>query len=116
MLNRTPRRNSTLYLLAPSGGHAGARRHAEGRRRFSEGEARELRCPACGKTYKHAAALAKHSWEHTPAWRVTRRLSISKHQQVQLLEAALILMELQEELPPGHVYGYPDVRKSGEEG
>lgn len=31
-------------------------------------------------------------WEHTPAWAVTSRLLISKHQQVQILEAAKSLV------------------------
>lgn len=31
-------------------------------------------------------------WEHTPEWNVTSKLLISKHQQVQLLEAASVLI------------------------
>ena len=31
------------------------------------------------------------SWEHTPEWQYTSKLLISKHQQVQLLEAASVL-------------------------
>ncbi|KAK6465514.1 C2H2 zinc finger domain-containing protein [Scheffersomyces coipomensis] len=69
-------------------------------RRISEGETgrlkEELRCEACGKGYKHISSLAKHLWEHTPEWNVTKRLSISKHQQVQLLEAASILVGMNE--------------------
>lgn len=65
-------------------------------RRISEGETgrlkEELRCEACGKGYKHISSLAKHLWEHTPEWNVTKKLLISKHQQVQLLEAASILV------------------------
>ncbi|CCE86325.1 Piso0_004808 [Millerozyma farinosa CBS 7064] len=65
-------------------------------RRISEGESgrlkEELKCEACGKGYKHVSSLAKHLWEHTPEWNMTKRLSISKHQQVQLLEAASILV------------------------
>ncbi|ODV77641.1 uncharacterized protein CANTADRAFT_316879 [Suhomyces tanzawaensis NRRL Y-17324] len=65
-------------------------------RRISEGESgrlkEELRCEACGKGYKHISSLAKHLWEHTPEWNVTKKLLISKHQQVQLLEAASILV------------------------
>ena len=33
-------------------------------------------------------------WEHDPAWAVTSKLLISKHQQVQLLEAASVLVNL----------------------
>ncbi|CAH6723968.1 hypothetical protein CLIB1444_24S00606 [[Candida] jaroonii] len=65
-------------------------------RRISEGETgrlkEELKCEACGKGYKHISSLAKHLWEHTPEWNVTKKLLISKHQQVQLLEAASILV------------------------
>lgn len=69
-------------------------------RRISEGETgrlkEELKCQACGKGYKHVSSLAKHLWEHTPEWSVTSKLLISKHQQVQLLEAASILVSMNE--------------------
>ena len=72
-------------------------------RRISEGEAgrvkEHLKCEACGKGYKHISSLAKHLWEHTPEWNVTKKLLISKHQQVQLLEAASILVGMNEEEP-----------------
>ncbi|KAF3491606.1 uncharacterized protein GIQ15_01123 [Arthroderma uncinatum] len=45
----------------------------------------ELKCDRCGK-----------GWEHDPAWAVTSKLLISKHQQVQLLEAASVLVTLNE--------------------
>ena len=35
-----------------------------------------------------------HSWEHTPEWQLTSKLLISKHQQVQLLEAASVLVAM----------------------
>lgn len=70
-------------------------------RRISEGETgrlkEELKCEACGKGYKHISSLAKHLWEHTPEWSVTSKFLISKHQQVQLLEAASILVSMNEE-------------------
>ena len=70
-------------------------------RRISEGETgrlkEELKCQACGKGYKHVSSLAKHLWEHTPEWNVTSKLLISKHQQVQLLEAASILVSMNED-------------------
>ncbi|XJO76338.1 hypothetical protein BDV3_006876 [Batrachochytrium dendrobatidis] len=49
-------------------------------------------CVSCGKKYKHPNCLAKHKWEHTDYWKETSKLSISKHQQVQLLEAASVLI------------------------
>ncbi|KAF6063056.1 hypothetical protein FOB64_006071 [Candida albicans] len=71
---------------------------------ISEGETgrlkEELRCEACGKGYKHISSLAKHLWEHTPEWNVTKKLLISKHQQVQLLEAASILVDQYNNAPP----------------
>jgi len=52
----------------------------------------ELKCETCGKGYKHSSCLTKHLWEHTPEWTITSKLLISKHQQVQLLEAASVLV------------------------
>jgi hypothetical protein len=37
------------------------------------------------------------SWEHTPEWQYTSKLLISKHQQVQLLEAASVLIAMNAE-------------------
>jgi hypothetical protein len=37
------------------------------------------------------------SWEHTPEWQYTSKLLISKHQQVQLLEAASVLVAMNQE-------------------
>lgn len=34
------------------------------------------------------------SWEHTPQWQYTSKLQISKHQQVELLEAASVLISM----------------------
>lgn len=38
--------------------------------------------------------LTGSSWEHTPEWSYTSKLLISKHQQVQLLEAASVLVNM----------------------
>ncbi|KAL8971709.1 MAG: hypothetical protein Q9183_000920 [Haloplaca sp. 2 TL-2023] len=57
----------------------------------------ELRCEQCGKGYKHSSCLTKHLWEHTPEWSLTSKLLISKHQQVQLLEAASVLVGMNQE-------------------
>lgn len=54
----------------------------------------ELKCDKCGKGYKHSSCLSKHLWEHTPEWSFTSKLLISKHQQVQLLEAASVLLTM----------------------
>ncbi|KAK9453448.1 hypothetical protein V1511DRAFT_76864 [Dipodascopsis uninucleata] len=73
-----------------------ARRLSDGE--FSSGRLKEeLKCEACGKGYKHISSLTKHLWEHTPEWTMTSKLLISKHQQVQLLEAASILVSMTEE-------------------
>lgn len=61
----------------------------------------ELRCERCGKGYKHGSCLSKHMWEHDPAWAVTSKLLISKHQQVQLLEAATVLVNMNQDAVPG---------------
>lgn len=88
-------------------------------RRISEGETgrlkEELKCEACGKGYKHISSLAKHLWEHTPEWNVTKKLLMSKHQQVQLLEAASILVGMNEPVlgsPSIHANPHPHSRRS----
>ncbi|EWC48330.1 hypothetical protein DRE_02099 [Drechslerella stenobrocha 248] len=60
----------------------------------------DLKCDHCGKGYKHSSCLTKHLWEHTPEWSYTSKLLISKHQQVQLLEAASILVSMKPNTPP----------------
>ncbi|RDW83390.1 hypothetical protein BP5796_04881 [Coleophoma crateriformis] len=57
----------------------------------------ELKCDKCGKGYKHSSCLTKHLWEHTPEWSYTSKLLISKHQQVQLLEAASVLVAMNQD-------------------
>ncbi|EFQ98083.1 hypothetical protein MGYG_01119 [Nannizzia gypsea CBS 118893] len=93
-----------LSTGAPTGGRPISIKHRS--RRASEGshlmkgEGKrslvELKCDRCGKGYKHSSCLTKHMWEHDPAWAVTSKLLISKHQQVQLLEAASVLVTLNE--------------------
>ena len=41
--------------------------------------------------YHRPNCLNKHRWEHTRQWRETSKFILSKHQQVPLLEAAVIL-------------------------
>ena len=41
--------------------------------------------------------LTHDSWEHTPEWLYTSKLLISKHQQVQLLEAAQVLVTMNQD-------------------
>ncbi|KAF5309059.1 hypothetical protein D9619_013585 [Psilocybe cf. subviscida] len=48
-------------------------------------------CESCSKIYRHPNCLNKHRWEHTRQWREASKFVLSKHQQVQLLEAAAIL-------------------------
>ncbi|KAI0343877.1 hypothetical protein BDW22DRAFT_1356477 [Trametopsis cervina] len=55
-------------------------------------------CESCSKVYRHPSCLVKHRWEHSPHWREASKLMLSKHQQVQLLEAAAILSHI---APPG---------------
>ncbi|KAG1145071.1 hypothetical protein G6F38_005906 [Rhizopus arrhizus] len=52
------------------------------------------RCTDCGKVYKHPNCLSKHQWEHSEQWEYTSKFLLTKHQQVQMLEAANILMNL----------------------
>ncbi|KAI0180977.1 hypothetical protein GGR52DRAFT_577651 [Hypoxylon sp. FL1284] len=77
--------------------NARIRRASDGQPLTKEGKKSsriELRCDKCGKGYKHSSCLTKHLWEHTPEWSLTSKLLISKHQQVQLLEAASVLVAM----------------------
>ncbi|KAJ5468157.1 hypothetical protein N7475_005909 [Penicillium sp. IBT 31633x] len=78
------------------------RRASEGAQLKAEGKraSAAIRCDRCGKGYKHGSCLSKHMWEHDPAWAVTSKLLISKHQQVQLLEAASVLVTMNHDDPP----------------
>ncbi|KAH8110885.1 hypothetical protein DFH11DRAFT_1880269 [Phellopilus nigrolimitatus] len=53
-----------------------------------------FKCESCSKVYRHPSCLVKHRWEHSPHWREASKFLLSKHQQVQLLEAATILSHL----------------------
>jgi hypothetical protein len=53
-----------------------------------------LQCGICGKVYKHRNCLSKHMWEHHESWEHTKKSCQTKHQQVQLLEAAQVLSEI----------------------
>jgi hypothetical protein len=57
-------------------------------------EALVWRCGVCRKAYKHGYCLTKHAWEHHALWPLTKGMCPSKHQQVQLLEAAAVLVAL----------------------
>jgi DnaJ-class molecular chaperone len=51
-------------------------------------------CERCGKVYKHKNCLVKHGWEHHESWQMTKKWCQTKHQQVQMLEAAHVLVEM----------------------
>lgn len=76
------------------------RRASEGQHLVKDGKkanVNDLKCEQCGKGYKHSSCLSKHLWEHTPQWSYTSKLLISKHQQVQLLEAASVLVAMNQD-------------------
>lgn len=54
-----------------------------------------FQCAECGKTYKHQSCLLKHLWEHSEFWNDARKYALTKHQQVQIMEAAQILLDLE---------------------
>ncbi|WRT68639.1 uncharacterized protein IL334_005617 [Kwoniella shivajii] len=60
-----------------------------------------FKCETCSKEYRHPSCLVKHRWEHSPHWKEPTALSMSKHQQVQMLEAAAILAHLDPTINPG---------------
>ncbi|KAF9171108.1 hypothetical protein BGX20_008108 [Mortierella sp. AD010] len=54
------------------------------------------KCMDCGKVYKHPNCLWKHRWLHSDYWKSATKFLLSKHQQVQLMEAAAILLGMDE--------------------
>lgn len=54
------------------------------------------------QTSEEADSALHHSWEHTDEWQYTSKLLISKHQQVQLLEAASVLMHMNKDGTPAN--------------
>jgi len=52
-------------------------------------------------------------WEHTPEWQYTSKLLISKHQQVQLLEAASVLVAMNQEMSSGSDSDTPSPAATG---
>ncbi|KAI9827976.1 MAG: hypothetical protein M1826_006172 [Phylliscum demangeonii] len=92
---------SALPIAARPGAKARLRRASDGSQRLKGGAGGDLKCQTCGKRYKHSSCLTKHLWEHTPEWSYTSKLLVSKHQQVQLLEAASVLIAMNQHDPPG---------------
>ncbi|EGX97174.1 Zinc finger domain-containing protein, C2H2-type [Cordyceps militaris CM01] len=91
-----------------------ARRASDGQPLTKDGKKSnrvEVRCETCGKGYKHSSCLTKHLWEHTPEWSLTSKLLISKHQQVQLLEAASVLVAMNGPSQEPEVVTPPDSAK-----
>ncbi|CAM1505417.1 Fc.00g110540.m01.CDS01 [Cosmosporella sp. VM-42] len=118
---------------------ARVRRASDGQPLMKEGKKSnrvEVRCDKCGKGYKHSSCLTKHfrmavacddvcvnwivdllaRWEHTPEWSYTSKLLISKHQQVQLLEAASVLVAMNGKesatTPPDSAKDFPSEAES----
>lgn len=68
-------------------------------RGLSESFSGQYRCNDCGKSYKSHNCLQKHRWEHSEEWELTKKLPLTKHQQVQMLEAAAILIGMDRRQP-----------------
>ena len=47
-----------------------------------------------GKRYKNQVCLQKHAWEHHQYWNYTKKLMLNKHQSVQIMEAAQVLINM----------------------
>ncbi|KAL1613553.1 hypothetical protein SLS54_010489 [Diplodia seriata] len=74
------------------------RRASEGSRVSKEGGKRASARPWRDTRDDESAMLTfLCRWEHTPEWAITSKLLISKHQQVQLLEAASVLVNMNQE-------------------
>lgn len=89
-------KTSPSQLSAPTSSESGAAADAEHDYKDLHGsyQSNQLlhKCESCSKVYRHPSCLVKHRWEHTMYWKEASKFLMSKHQQVQLLEAAAILV------------------------
>ncbi|KAI1296398.1 hypothetical protein EDD11_007333 [Mortierella claussenii] len=67
-----------------------------GSQEMDNGSSEVHKCLDCGKIYKHPNCLWKHRWLHSVYWKGATKFLLSKHQQVQLMEAAAILLGMDE--------------------
>jgi hypothetical protein len=98
-IDHSLRKNSPIITAAAAGGLTSRhRRQSESllkkNRTLSESLNTTYCCRDCGKSYKHPNCLQKHKWEHSEEWELTSKLPLTKHQQVQMLEAAAILISM----------------------
>lgn len=95
---RSRRRRSEESLTGETSGGAGERRRGRPSPSSSRsdvgGGMGSHQCETCGKVYKHRNCLTKHGWEHHESWALTKKWCQTKHQQVQMLEAAQVLVEM----------------------
>ena len=57
--------------------------------------------------YRHPSCLIKHRWEHSPHWKEPTALSMSKHQQVQMLEVSCAIFTDCHQLTPRLLLYWP---------
>ncbi|KAI8887250.1 hypothetical protein K501DRAFT_283384 [Backusella circina FSU 941] len=94
-IDHSLRKHSPIITAAATGGLTIRRRQSDYKRSLlSESLNAIYRCHDCGKSYKHPNCLQKHKWEHSEEWELTSKLPLTKHQQVQMLEAAAILISM----------------------
>lgn len=82
----------TVRSRRPSEININRRKSSNNIRTLSKSFNDQHRCDDCGKSYKSQNCLQKHRWEHSEEWELTKKLPLTKHQQVQMLEAAAILI------------------------
>lgn len=91
----TKRRYSATSTSSTSSTEATTAQQKKRRRRIlSPSTTAYHKCIECGKVYKHPNCLTKHRWEHSEGWRISSQFLLTKHQKVQLLEAAAILINM----------------------
>ncbi|KAF9920301.1 hypothetical protein FBU30_009893 [Linnemannia zychae] len=75
----------------------GSTQDGSNKKQAQEGDQTDVhKCMDCGKIYKHPNCLWKHRWLHSQYWKSATKFLLSKHQQVQLMEAAAILLGMDE--------------------
>ncbi|KAG0092391.1 hypothetical protein BGZ93_008343 [Podila epicladia] len=98
-----PRHDSSMVLDDDEDEDDGEIKQESNRSHPSDGAAKNdnaghevHKCMDCGKVYKHPNCLWKHRWEHSTYWKGATKFLLSKHQQVRMMEAAAILLGMDE--------------------
>ncbi|KAF9945524.1 hypothetical protein BGZ72_001255 [Mortierella alpina] len=93
-IKQDTRTRRSVSVSGPDG--SAKKQHQQPQSSLDQDHSEVHKCMDCGKVYKHPNCLWKHRWLHSVYWKGATKFLLSKHQQVQLMEAAAILLGMDE--------------------